>query len=41
MISVPGLAIVREPCARESFAIIHAPVGSAPSFSIWPRAGDG
>lgn len=27
--TVPGLAIIREPCARESFAIVHEPSGVA------------
>jgi hypothetical protein len=27
--TVPGLAIVREPCARESWAVLHARSGGA------------
>jgi hypothetical protein len=29
MSPIPGLAIVREPCARESWCILHAPSGRA------------
>jgi hypothetical protein len=29
MSPIPGLAIVREPCARESWCILHSPSGRA------------